>query len=197
MSTRTLSAVAALTLLAGCPMTEPRSGSRPPVVAPSSPVAVAAPGPGVPTALPATGDACSQPNPARMGIDANLTESVETLAGGDFEQEGILPLVAGGPGSRAAVAHSGKWGWTVPSAGSVSVSFSPEKAVTVRFSAWVRSAGAPIQARLSMAGAQPAGGGPPEGAGRPGGPGGPGGRPPGGRPGMAPMMRRGRDIAMR
>jgi hypothetical protein len=181
--------VAALSMLVGCPMLEPKKGRRPAPPAGTPSQAASGTPPSVnPTALTATGDACSQPNPPRMTIDASLMESVETLAGGDFEDDGRLPLIAGGTGSRAAAARSGKWGWSVPQAGTVSVSFSPEKAVDMRFSAWVRSTGAPIQARLSIGAAErPAGGGEgrPQGAppgGRPGGR--PGGMPPSGRPGL-------------
>lgn len=103
-----------------------------------------------PAALPIGNDPCSLPNPARMAIAPQLMEPAETLAGGDFESGAKVPFAAGGEGAVAKAAHSGKLGWALPKAGTVTVPFTPEKVVNMEFSAWVRSAGAPIQARLSI-----------------------------------------------
>lgn len=210
---RLLPVVPALLLLAGCPLLDPKKPQRPPPAPAGAPVAApqgVTPVTPQPTALPVvSGDVCTQPSPARMTIDASLMESVETLIGGDFEDESRLPVVAGAAGSRVSSARSGKWAWSLPQAGTVAAAFSPEKAVDMHFSAWVRSAGAPIQARLSVGGARGGGGGQPPGGAmptdRPPMPGGPRGgqmqdgppdgqRPPGGqggRPNGAPGARPG------
>lgn len=187
---RLLPALPAVLLLAGCPLLDPKKPQRsPPADAPAPAAApTASPVAPGPTVAPvASSDVCGQPAPPRLSIDASLVESVETLIGGDFEDESRTPVVAGAAGSRSSTARSGKWAWSLPQAGTVSAAFSPEKAVDMHFSAWVRSAGAPIQARLAVGGGGRGGGGGQAPAGgatdRPPMPGGPRGGAQGGPPG--------------
>lgn len=152
---RLLPALPAVLLLAGCPMLDPKKPQRPPPAGAPGPAVAppSAPAAAGPTIAPvASGDVCAQPAPPRMAIDASLMESVETMIGGDFEDESRLPVAAGVAGSRSSGGRSGKWAWSLPQAGTVSAAFSPEKAVDMHFSAWVRSTGAPIQARLAVGG---------------------------------------------